>query len=133
LAIHLLTQAKTGFSALSLHRQLGVSYNTAWSVKQKIMQVMKERNDSKTLSGVVQLDDVYWGGERHGGKSGRGSPNKTSFVAAVSVNEERHPMHMNINVVKGFRSKEIEGWAKRHLQPGCLIASDGLACFSAVK
>ena len=29
LAIHLVTQAKTGISALSLHRQLGVSYNTA--------------------------------------------------------------------------------------------------------
>ena len=35
LAIYLLIQAKTGLSALSLHRQLGVSYNTAWSIKQK--------------------------------------------------------------------------------------------------
>ena len=46
LAIHLITQAKTGLSALSLKRQLGVSYNTAWSMKHKIMQVMKERDDS---------------------------------------------------------------------------------------
>ncbi len=38
LAIHLTTQAETGVSALSLRRQLGVSYNTAWSVKQKLMQ-----------------------------------------------------------------------------------------------
>jgi hypothetical protein len=29
LAIHLITQAKTGISALSLKRQVGVSYNTA--------------------------------------------------------------------------------------------------------
>jgi transposase-like protein len=40
LAIHLITQAKTGLSALALKRQLGVSYNTAWSMKQKIMQVI---------------------------------------------------------------------------------------------
>lgn len=133
LAIYLLTQAKTGLSALSLHRQLGVSYNTAWSIKQKIMQVMKERDDSKVLSGVIQLDDVYWGGERHGGKSGRGSPNKTPFVVAVSVNEDGHPIHMTMNVVKGFRTKEIERWAKQHLEPGCQIVSDGLACFAAVK
>ena len=59
LAIHLLTQAKTGLSALSLGRQLGVSYNTAWSIKQKLMQVMKERDDSQPLSGIIQLDDVY--------------------------------------------------------------------------
>ena len=45
MAIHLLTQSKTGVSALELQRQLGVSYNTAWSIKHKIMQVMKERDD----------------------------------------------------------------------------------------
>jgi hypothetical protein len=107
LAIHLITQAKTGISALSLRRQLGVSYNTAWSIKQKLMQVMKERDDSKPLSGIIQLDDVYWGGEQRGGKRGRGSANKTPFVAAVSVNEKGHPMAMNMTVVNGFRSKEI--------------------------
>jgi transposase-like protein len=87
LAIHLLTQAKTGLSAMALRRHLGVSYNTAWSVKHKLMPVMKERDDKKPLSGTVQLDDAYWGGEHRGGKRGRGSPNKTPFVAAVSVDE----------------------------------------------
>jgi len=53
LAIHLITQAKMGLSALALKRQLGVSYNTAWSIKHKIMQVMKERDDSKPLSGII--------------------------------------------------------------------------------
>ena len=35
LGIHLLTQSKTGLSALELKRQLGVSYNTAWLMKHK--------------------------------------------------------------------------------------------------
>ena len=133
IAIHLLTQAKTGLSALALHRQLGVNYKTAWSIKHKLMQVMKERDDSKPLSGIIQLDDVYWGGEFRGGKRGRGSPNKKPFVAAVAVDKEGHPIAMNMNVVEGFRSNEIERWAKKHIQPGSLIVSDGLACFSAVK
>ncbi len=133
LAIHLLTQAKTGLSALALHRQLGVSYNTAWSIKHKLMQVMKERDDSKRLSGIIQLDDVYWGGECRGGKRGRGSPNKTPFVAAVSVDSQGHPIAMNMNVVDGFRRRDIARWAKRHLSPDSHVFSDGLACFSAVK
>ena len=58
LAIYLLTQSKTGLSALALKRQLGVSYNTAWSVKHKIMQAMEERDDQKPLSGFVQINDV---------------------------------------------------------------------------
>jgi transposase-like protein len=132
LAIHLITQAKTGLSALALKRQTGVSYNTAWSMKHKIMQVMKERDDSKPLSGIIQLDDVYWGGERRGGKRGRGSANKVPFVAAVSLNEEGHPIAMNMNVVKGFRLTEISRWAKQHLQPNSTVISDGLPCFTAV-
>jgi hypothetical protein len=40
---------------------------------------------------------------------------------------------MNMNVVEGFRSKEIARWAKRHLSPNSEVVSYGLACFSAVK
>jgi transposase-like protein len=132
LAIYLVTQAKTGLSALALKRQIGVSYNTAWSIKQKIMQAMKERDDGKPLNGIIQLDDVYWGGEHRGGKRGRGSENKTPFVAAVALNEDHHPIAMNLNVVKGFRSTEIKRWSTKHLEPGSFVYSDGLACFSAV-
>ncbi len=132
LAIYLITQAKTGISALALKREIGVSYNTSWLMKHKIMQAMKERDDSKPLTDIIQLDDVYWGGERHGGKRGRGSENKTPFVAAVSVDKDNHPLHMNLNVISGFRSVEIEQWAKRHLAKDCHVVSDGLACFAAV-
>jgi len=132
LAIYLMTQAKTGLSALALKRQVGVSYNTAWGIKQKIMQAMNERDDGKPLSGIIQLDDVYWGGEHRGGKRGRGSENKTPFVAAVALNEDHHPIAMNLNVVKGFRTTEIKRWATKHLEPGSFVYSDGLACFSAV-
>ena len=133
LAIHLIGQSKTGLSALALKRQVGVSYNTAWKLKHKIMQVMKERDDVEPLSGFIQLDDVYWGGESHGGKRGRGSANKTPFVAAVSLNDEGHPIKMNMNVVKGFKLDEIECWATTHLQAGSTVISDGLACFGTVK
>jgi len=75
MAIHLVTQSKTTISALELKRQLGVSYNTAWSVRHKILQAMKEHNETQPISGTIQLDDAYWGGELRGGKRGRGSEN----------------------------------------------------------
>ena len=63
LAMYLMTQTKNGISALERSRQLSVSYNTAWKVKHKLMQVMKERDDTRPLGGWVQLDDAYWGGQ----------------------------------------------------------------------
>jgi hypothetical protein len=61
--MYLLTQHKNGISALSLRRQLGVSYNTAWLMKHKLMQVMIERDADRPLSGNVQVDDAYGGGD----------------------------------------------------------------------
>lgn len=132
LAMYLLTQTKNGISALELHRQLGVSYNTAWSLKHKLMQVMKERDDGQPLGGELQLDDAYWGGERRGGKVGRGAPAKTPFVAAVEIDEDGRPRKMRLTRVVGFRRDAIAKWAARHIQPDSVVTSDGLACFSGV-
>ncbi len=132
LAIYLLTQHKNGLSALALGRQLGVSPNTAWLVKHKLMQAMVERDDPKALTHLVQIDDAYWGGERHGGGTGRGSPGKTPFVAAVQLSTQGFPLAMRMDVLRGFRKKTLATWAKRHLAKDTLVVSDGLNCFPGV-
>lgn len=133
LGMYMLTQTKNGVSALELKRQLGIGYNAAWRMKHKLLQVMKERDDSKPLSGMIQMDDAYWGGEHHGGKRGRGAPGKTPFVAAVQTDEDGHPIAMRFTKLKGFRKAEISKWAQRHLVAGSLVVSDGLNCFCGVE
>ena len=92
--IYFMTQGKKGCSAMTLHRQLGISYNAAWRMRHKLMQVMMERDAEHPLGGIVELDDAYLGGERSGGKRGRGAPGKTPFVAAVETNDEGHPLRV---------------------------------------
>ncbi len=132
LGIYLITQSKTGISGLNLHRQLGISYNAAWRMKHKLMQVMMERDNSWLLTGHVQVDDAYWGGERHGGRRGRGSENKAPFVAAVQTNSEAHPVYMRFNAVENFRRKTMKEWAEHALNLGTQVVSDGLSCFRGV-
>lgn len=132
LAIYLISQAKTGMSALSLKRHLGVSYPTAWLIHHKLMQAMTEREACYRLSGKVQVDDAYLGGERTGGKVGRGSENKVAFVAAVCLSEDGHPLRVKLSPVAGFKLKAIADWARKSLAAGSTVYSDGLACFSAV-
>lgn len=131
-AIYLITQDKKGVSAMKLHRHLGISYNAAWSMKQKLMQVMMERDHDKPLSGFVELDDAYLGGERTGCKPGRGAAGKTPFVAAVETTEQHSPVRIKLTKVSGFKSAEIRSWSQQHLTPGSIVISDGLACFNAV-
>ncbi len=114
LAIYLLSQAKTGLSALALKRHLGVSYPTAWLIHHKLMQAMAEREERYVLEGQVQVDDAYLGGERSGGKVGRGSENKVAFVAAVSLNEGSWRNIMScIALWWGFETKGDFRWQPR--------------------
>jgi len=132
LAIYLISQAKTGLSALALKRHLGVSYPTAWLIHHKLMRAMEQREERYVLEGQVQVDDAYLGGERTGGKVGRGSENKVPFVAAVSFSEDGHPLRAKLTLVPGFTLTAIAQWAKSNLAPGSTVLSDGLACFNAV-
>jgi transposase-like protein len=117
---------------MKLHRDLGISYNAAWRMKHKLMQVMMERDHDQKLSGYIELDDAYLGGERSGYKRGRGAAGKTPFVAAVETTGTRSPVRIKLSVVKGFRSSEIKSWCQQHLNVESTVISDGLACFNAV-
>src|SRR3712207_3770416 len=132
-AIYHLTQSKGGISSIELARRLGVRQPTAWLVKHKLMRAMAEREAKKPqLEGRVEIDDAYLGGERSGGKRGRGAAGKTPVVAAVETTAERKPRRLKLTVVKGFRKKEVEKLAKRDFAPGSNVVSDGLSCWPAV-
>ncbi len=118
---------------MALRRYLGISYNAAWRMKHKIMQVMLERDEAQKLSGFIELDDSYLGGERSGGKVGRGAEGKTPFVAAVETTQTGQPVKIKLSVLAGFRKKSILGWAQHHINPGSTVISDGLSCFNAVS
>ena len=132
LALYLLTQSKTNLSALELSRHLGVCYSSAWRMKHKLMQAMTQREASRQLTGFVQIDDAYLGGERNGGKRGRGSENKRPFVVAVATDESNRPGYVVIEPVAGFTKAAITAWAKQRLQPAAEVYSDGLKAFGAL-
>jgi hypothetical protein len=131
-AIYFLTQTKNDVSALELKRLIGVCYRTAWRIKHKLMEVMYLREQATVLSGDIEMDDSYLGGEANGGKRGRGSENKIPFIAAVQKNKEGHPLYAVFSPVKTFSSAEVESFARSHIDPGATVVTDGLACFRSL-
>lgn len=116
LAIYLLTQRKTGISALQLPREFGVNYNTAWNLKHKVLQIMLERKRGERLSGRIEIDNAYLGGERPG-KPGRGAEHKFPFVAAVQTDDEGHPQRVQLRRVTGFTLAEIQRYYLKAMIP----------------
>src|SRR6201994_4905366 len=105
-AIYHLTQAKNGISSIELARRLGVRQPTAWLVKHKLMRAMAAREAAKPkLPGGGGVADPYPGGERSGGKRGRGAAGKTPIVAAVETTAERRPRRLRLTGGEGVRQR----------------------------
>lgn len=129
MAMQLLTQSKNNVSALELKRQLGVSYRTAWLVKHKLLEAMRLAEEDRQLTGRVEIDDAYLGGERSGGKPGRGSDNKVPFVAAVQTTEQGQP-HLLCLSARRFTKAALEDFFAASTALPLTVVSDGLGCFT---
>ena len=99
LAIYLMGQDKRGCSALKLKRELGIAYDTAWTMSHKILKAMKDRDAGYLLSGTVDVDDSFFGAARVGGKRGRGTE-KTAVVFGVSFDSKGRPEYLKAKVVE---------------------------------
>ncbi|MDQ2984124.1 MAG: IS1595 family transposase [Actinomycetota bacterium] len=78
-AIYLVSSSKCGIAAKQLEREIGVNYKTALRMLQKIRTDLMAQ-DNKPLSGKVEADEAYIGGQLHQGERSRlqaqGSPNR---------------------------------------------------------
>ena len=108
-----------------------MTQTTAWKIKHKLKQVMLERDVTKRLIGRVEIDDAYLGGERSGGRRGRGAPGKTPFVAAVETTTEGKPVRLKLRRVTSFCATSM-AVRRARLDLNCSVVSDGLQCFTSV-
>jgi hypothetical protein len=131
-AMYHLTQSKHGISSIELGRRLGVTQTTAWKMKTKLAEVMRRSSDKDRLRGRIEMDDAYLGGERSGGKTGRGSPGKTPIIAAVETTDDGKPKRLKIRRIARFKRKRVKSLAQRMIAAGSTILTDGLACFRGI-
>jgi transposase-like protein len=70
LAIYLISNDKRGCSALMLKKELSIRYDTAWTIKHKILSTMKNRDNDYLLSGIAEVDEAFFGGGDENSKKG---------------------------------------------------------------
>jgi hypothetical protein len=131
LAAYLLSQAKNNVSALELMRHLGVSYESAWSLKHKLMEAMWVREQPRTLRGTVQIDEAFLGGQASGRES-LGRKGKVALLAAVSVNREGKPAMVCLSR-QPATGEDVVVFSLNTLAPGATVVSDGAPSFNYVR
>ena len=84
LAAYLMGRDKRGVSAKLLQRELGVAYQTAWTMAHKLRHGLSE-DPARPLHGFLEADETFIGGRGDPSSRGRSTknPNKSLVVAAV--------------------------------------------------
>lgn len=129
LAIYLVANDKGGIAATTLERMLGVSYPTAWLMLRKIRIAMADRNAQYRLSGIVQVDDFYLGGESKGGKRGRGTE-QVPVVAGVSLKKGK-PQYLFMDVVSDVGKRSVLDVLTKRIETGVILETDGWPTYAS--
>ena len=117
------TSQKYGASALGLQRTLGLgSYETAWAWLHKLRRAMV-RPDRDQLSGDVEVDETYLGGEEPG-ITGRRAINRAIVVIAVEMNAGNIG-RIRLRQVPNVNATSLQGFIVDVVKPGSLIHTDG--------
>ena len=117
------TTRKTGISALALKALLGLgSYNTAWTWLHKLRRCTI-RDEREKLSGEVEVDEIYVGGQ-HSGKRGRGSENKLAVVVAAEKKGKKLG-RIRLQVIEDCSGEELMPFIQANIESGSSVVTDG--------
>ena len=130
-AIWWVTSQKNGASALGLQRILGLgSYETAWTWLHKLRRAMV-RPGRDRLSGSVQVDETYIGGEKPG-KRGRGAEGKTLVVIAAQE-DGKATGRIRLKQVADASGKSLEAAVQETIVPGTVVKTDGWGGYNGLR
>ena len=128
---HVVNQ-KNGVSALGVQRVLGFgSYRTAWRWLHKLRRAMV-RPGRDRLSGAVEVDEAYVGGER-AGKRGRGAEGKALVFIAAQVDGSKIG-RIRLARIADASGPVLEQAIRRCVEPGSQVLTDGWkSCYAGLE
>ena len=116
---------KDGVSALSLQRSLEIgSYQTAWAMLHRLRSVLV-RPGRERLTGTVEVDETFIGGEEPGLHGGRQKGKKSLVGVAV---ERKHPKgfgRCRMAPLVDASTDSLRAFLTDHVEDGSTVVTDG--------
>lgn len=122
---------KNGASALGLQRVLGLgSYRTAWTWLHKLRRAMV-RPGRDRLSGHVEVDETFVGGEEPGPR-GRGALRKKLLVIAAEQ-DGKAVGRIRMRLIPKASKENLHAFVKDAVEPGSTLHTDGWRGYNGLE
>ena len=133
IAMWYVVNQKYGVSALGLQKALNLgSYHTAWEWLQKLRRAMVRPNRDR-LSGVIEVNETFIGGERTG-RRGRGAEGKSLvLVAAEKVDNGNAIGRIRLSKIPDASAETLTQAIEQTVKPGSTIYTDGWNGYSSLE
>ena len=115
---------KDGVSALSLQRALEIgSYPTAWAMLHRLRSVLV-RPGRDRLTGIVEVDETFIGGEEPGLSGGRARGKKSLVGVAVEVKQSRGYGRCRMAILADASAASLHPFVTENVEPGATVITD---------
>ena len=118
-AIYLMCESKKGISTNQLHKDLDITYKSAWHMTHRIRQAMAGVPGVSLFDGVVEADETYIGGRTKGGKRGRGAEKKVPVFSLVARDGEARSF-----LADDVKKRTLQGLIHEHVAETAHIMTD---------
>jgi transposase-like protein len=131
-AIFAMNSSKKGVSANQLHRELGITYKSAWFMCHRIREAMTENPSGGKLGGfgeIVEVDETYVGGklDRNTRARAKNEP-KAIVVGLIERDGKARTFHMP-SATQGF----LQSLIKLNVEDVTHIMTDSHKSYSRLK
>lgn len=121
MAAHMLNQGKNGASAHEIHRNIGVTYKTAWFMMHRLREAMTDMNPGPMggEGSKVQADETYYGNTSKRAKHYRkGHSHKASIIALVDPSNGQcrvfHAKRANADTAREILVRNVHRTSELH-------------------
>ena len=124
-ALYLMTTGLKGTSSMKVHREIGIRYDKAWHMTQRIREAFKQDHGVK-LTGPAEADETYLGGKeknKHSRKKLRAGRGPVGKAAVVGV-KDRSTKRVHARVVEHTDSLTLQSFVRENVEPGATLYTD---------
>jgi transposase-like protein len=134
LAISLVLNAKKGYSARQLARDIEVTKDTAWFVFMRIRKAFVDH--SELMEGIIEADETYIGGKnknRHNDKKTKGGQGRDGEDKTPVIGILQRDGKVKAKKAKDVSGKTLMSFIKQNVKQGSTVSTDEWKGYSKVS